>query len=121
MMQKPRAEPINPFYVLLVIVGIAFSLTACAYGMMTVRGARAKTVADGSPPSPLISFLDRHGARLMGGEIALLAATTFAAMALDQRRLRAALPPHPAAASPPSPTRGKGCKKRHPSSLRSQV
>lgn len=85
-MTRRSPEPINPFYVLLVIVGIAFCLTACAYGMMTVRAARGGAIANGSPPSALIDFLDRHGARLMAGEIALLAVATFAAMGTDRRR-----------------------------------
>ena len=35
-MAKAR-EPVNPFYVLLVLLGIVFLVTACAYGVMAYR------------------------------------------------------------------------------------
>jgi len=98
----------NPFYVLLVIFGIAFSLTACAYGVMAFRAVRGADIAafnersatDGPsttqsdlasdrPPSDtpagksLLTFLDRHGAQLLGLELALLAAATVGAIGTD--------------------------------------
>lgn len=83
MPQSPK-QPINPFYVLLVIIGIAFSVTACAYGMMTVRAARSDTAQRGEATSGMVTFLDRHGASVMAGEIFLLAVATFAAMGTDR-------------------------------------
>jgi hypothetical protein len=73
--------PINPFYVLLVIAGIIFSITACAYGMMALRAIRLDADA---PQTGLVAFLDEHGMALMGVELAVLAVATFAAMATDQ-------------------------------------
>jgi hypothetical protein len=78
---KPGA---NPFYVLLVLAGIAFTVTACGYGVMTVQGLQPR--AAGPPPvaaHPLLSWLDRHGPRLMFWELALLLAATVLAMATD--------------------------------------
>ena len=35
-----RKKPINPFYVVLVIVGTAFAITASAYGVTAMRALR---------------------------------------------------------------------------------
>ena len=78
----PRRKFVNPFYVLVVIVGIAFTVTACAYGVMTVRGLRPELSADGSGEN-LMTFLDRHGFRLMLIELGALAVFAAAAMITD--------------------------------------
>ncbi len=83
-MAKAR-EPVNPFYVLLVLLGIVFLVTACAYGVMAYR-ALSPEVARQAKPHPLTEFLDDHGVELLGGELALLAAASFAAMGLDRWR-----------------------------------
>ncbi len=87
--------PTNPFYVLLVAVGILFSVTACAYMVMAFRalhlppaGAAAATMderlaaADRSSDG-LMGFMDRHGARLMVAELLLLAVATVAVIGTD--------------------------------------
>jgi hypothetical protein len=114
-MPKMRSRT-NPFYVLLVIFGIAFSLTACAYGVMAFRAVRVAEFAslqepsttDGRRSSPsdptsdrpatetpagksLLAFLDLHGAQLLGVELVLLAAATFGAIGTDGYWNRAAL------------------------------
>ena len=74
----------NPFYFLLVIVGVVFLITACAYGVMAFRAdrlARAARVDDAS--SPLLILLRDRGGQLLAGELALLGLTTAAAMATD--------------------------------------
>jgi hypothetical protein len=98
----------NPFYVLLVIFGIAFSLTACAYGVMAFRAVRGAGItsshehrdtshrsSDPSGPTSdrpatetpageaLLKFLDEHGALLLGVELVLLALATFGAIGSD--------------------------------------
>jgi hypothetical protein len=83
-MAKAR-EPVNPFYVLLVLLGIVFLVTACAYGVMAYR-AISPNVELQAKPHPLTEFLDEHGVELLGGELALLAAASFAAMGLDRWR-----------------------------------
>ena len=82
-------EPVNPFYVLLVLVGLVFLVTACAYGVMAYR---AITPAPGgrAEPHPLTEFLDHHGIEMMGWELGALAVMTFGAMWLDGRRTRRA-------------------------------
>ncbi|HUY33773.1 MAG TPA: hypothetical protein VMV69_13565 [Pirellulales bacterium] len=98
----------NPFHVPLVIFGIAFSLTACAYGVMAFRAVRGADVAEHpehhaaeprwmdpsglaserSATEPragqaLLTFLDEHGALLLGVELALLAAATLGVIGGD--------------------------------------
>ncbi len=73
-------ERINPFYPLLVLAGVAFALTACAYGVMALK-AMSPDVAD--EKHPLMVFLDQHGMLLLGGELALLGVTCVLAMATD--------------------------------------
>lgn len=83
---------VNPFYVLLVVLGIAFTLTACAYGVMAFKGARAEgPVADRPSGAALLSYLDKHGAQLMGFELALLALCAAGAIATDRYWMRQAV------------------------------
>ena len=118
-MPKMRSRT-NPFYVLLVIFGIAFSLTACAYGVMAFRAVRVAEFASLQEPSTidgrmdgrwsssleptsdrpatetpagksLLTFLDLHGAQLLGVELVLLAVATFGAIGTDGYWNRAAL------------------------------
>lgn len=91
-MQTTRAAA-NPFYVLLVAVGVLFVLTACAYGLMTLRGIEpAESVA--GEPHQLMELMDRHGFTLLMVELSVLALATFAAIGTDhwwtarQARLR---------------------------------
>jgi hypothetical protein len=69
----------NPFYVALLPVGVAFAVTACAYGVMTVRGLDPLHAEDGG----VVGLMDRHGLLIMVVELALLGALTFAAIASD--------------------------------------
>lgn len=73
-------KPSNPFYAVLVVIGIAFSVTACAYMVMTVRGLKP---ADPAQASGLITFLERHGFTLLMVELGVLALATVLAMATD--------------------------------------
>ena len=80
-------DPVNPFYVLLVIVGVVFFVTAFAYSAMTylaIQPERARDIGN----HELWSFLDHHGVQLLGAELALLAGSTYGAMWLDGYRLR---------------------------------
>ena len=78
----------NPFYALVLLVGLAFLLTACAYTVLAfldVRG-HGSTTAE----SDLLVFLNRHGIMLFGIELAVLCVAMVAAFATEdywQRRL----------------------------------
>jgi len=75
-------SPVNPFYVVLVMVGIAFCITACAYGIMTFRALRGE---DDQKKAPiLVALLDQHGERILMGEILLLGLATFGAIKTDR-------------------------------------
>lgn len=84
-----KSGGLNPFYVLLVLIGIAFTLTACAYGVMAFKVVRTKAeVAEDGEGAALLTYLDEHGATLMAVEVALLALCTVAAMATDRYWIR---------------------------------
>ena len=83
---KPR-EPVNPFYVLLAIVGFAFVITACAYATMLYRATTAAAAGD-LGAAGLMAFVDAYGMRVLAIELCLLGAFTFGAMWLDQYRSR---------------------------------
>ena len=87
----------NPFYVLLILAGLSFAITATAYVVMAYREAHAHAgyVAGASPTDaasdehPLMVWLRRHGNTALLSELGLLAICTFAAIGTDtywQRR-----------------------------------
>jgi hypothetical protein len=79
-----QRKPVNPFYVLLVIAGVVFCVTASAYGVMTVQGLNPEHAAEQSERGQLLlAWLDAHGYRLLMGELAVLAVFTFAAIGTD--------------------------------------
>jgi hypothetical protein len=84
-----KAGGVNPFYVLLVLIGIAFTLTACAYGVMAFKVVRTRERAADQPAgAAMLTYLDEHGAKLMAIELALLGLCTAAAMATDRYWIR---------------------------------
>ena len=81
-----RRHRTNPFYILLVATGIAFTVTACAYFVLALRGSGGlpgRATAAGESPQVLLDFLHRHGVRLIVGELVLLAAATCGAIGTD--------------------------------------
>lgn len=83
-MAKPK-EPFNPFYVLVVVLGLAFAITTFAYGTMAYRA-----VAQTEEGPGLMSLVDRYGVQTMGVELGLLGLATAGAMWLDGLRMRRA-------------------------------
>jgi len=79
-----KKDRINPFYVLLVIVGVIFFITACAYGLMALKSfSPAGAQANSAAGERLLRFMNDWGMSLMIGELVLLGISTFAAMATD--------------------------------------
>jgi hypothetical protein len=84
----------NPFYSLLLIAGIAFALTATAYGVMAFREARPAPIdaAAGSEDTtehPLMAWMSQHGETALLTELGFLAVFVFGAIGTDdywQRR-----------------------------------
>lgn len=97
MPKPPTRKQGNPFYVLLVIAGTVFLVTAFAYGWMLFQETRP--AEDGATPfaeHPLFVIMQRYGNAALLIELTLLAALTFAAMATDEYwpRRRITLPSH---------------------------
>jgi len=83
-------KPVNPFYVLLVVVGVAFVITSCAYGVMAYRDVSLGGSDAAVEDRGLIGFMDRHGMMLLGVEVGLLGVLTVGAIGTDdywRRRL----------------------------------
>jgi hypothetical protein len=75
-----QPKPVNPFYSILVVVGVTFALTATAYGVMTVRGLDPRRADEGG----LMGLLSQHGMAIMTVELMLLGVLTFAAIGTDE-------------------------------------
>ncbi len=71
------------------LFGLAFTLTACAFGVLMVRANR-----DVAPPKPgesgyvLTDLLDRHGMAILAGELIGLAVFSVGAIRIDHVRGR---------------------------------
>jgi hypothetical protein len=82
-------QPFNPFYFLAMLFGIAFTITACAYGLMMLKSIRPDGLPrPGQPGSGLMDSLSKHGVAILAVEIAGLAIFSIAAIWLDHCRGR---------------------------------
>jgi len=74
-------------YGLLLVVGVAFCITACCYFVLALRDVRSVELRSAPAPSrtALMDFIDAHGVKLMTGEIVLLAILTATAIATDRK------------------------------------
>jgi len=80
----PARKRRNPFYVLLIPVGLAFVVTAFAYGFMAFQAVNATRAEAGRYSThPLFQCLRAHGDAAMIIELAALAVLTVAAIAAD--------------------------------------
>jgi hypothetical protein len=87
-MSRPRR---NPFYPLLGIVGVVFTITAMSYCLSVLRGVRPETAANRGS-HPIEKLMDRHGTVILAAELAILAVATIGAIAVDHvdgERIRA--------------------------------
>jgi hypothetical protein len=76
---------LNPFYLLLVIAGLAFVVTAFAYGFMAFQQVNAiRAEAARNADHPLFQWLRVNGNRALLIELAVLAVLTVAAIATDR-------------------------------------
>lgn len=84
----------NPFYILLVVAGVAFAITALAFGVMAVRGLQNSRAVGYGPVEPKPSLIaksssfddivDRYGTQAMIWELVLLTIGTVGAIGYDQ-------------------------------------
>jgi hypothetical protein len=82
----------NPFYLVTLLAGIVFTITACGYGVMTVRQLheppQSRDLSDSGDDvaaldHPLVRFMDRYGTRVMIVELVVLGLATCAAIGTD--------------------------------------
>jgi hypothetical protein len=71
----------NPFYVLLMVVGVVFTITMCAYAVMTVRLGQS---AEPPPTEGLMWLLSEHGLAIIVVELAVLGLATVLAISTDE-------------------------------------
>ncbi len=84
-----QSEPTNPFYLLLLIVGLVFIVTVLAYAVIPVIEQKAMDAGQMPPESPFRDSLREDGWKWVLGEVALLVVLGLASMGLDRwRRLR---------------------------------
>jgi hypothetical protein len=82
---EPR-EPRNPFYLLLLIVGMVFILTVLAYALVPVLEQKARDAGTEPPPSPFRDSLRNEGWKWVLAEVAALVVVGLASMGLDRYR-----------------------------------
>lgn len=89
-MAKSKFQLANPFYVALMVVGVAFALSASAYGWSARLKLDPETF---DRNSAFIALMDRYGMLSMIVELGLLTILTFLAIGTDEfwekRRQRA--------------------------------
>jgi hypothetical protein len=82
-------QSFNPFYLLAMLFGIAFTITACAFGVMMLKSIRPDGLPRaGQPGFGLMELLSQHGAAILSVELAGLAVFSIAAIYLDHIRGR---------------------------------
>ncbi len=81
---KLSRKSANPFYALLVLVGLTFVVTAAAYGVMAVRESRAAATGETVAEHPLMRWMHEHGNTALLTELALLGVCTFGAIGTDE-------------------------------------
>lgn len=74
----------NPFYALLILVGLSFVVTAAAYGVMAVRESRAAVSGEPVADHALMKWMHEHGNTALLTELALLGVCTFGAIGTDE-------------------------------------
>jgi hypothetical protein len=103
---RPPAEPRNPLYLLLLVAGLVFTLTAVAYALIPLLEQQALDAGEAPPPSAFRDTLRRDGGRWLLYELAAVVVLSIASMGLDRLRslqkqkAAATIPP----TSPPDPS-----------------
>jgi hypothetical protein len=97
IMIEPKSERRNPFYILLIVAGFAFVVTALAYAVVPVLEQKARDAGNPPPQSPFRDSLREDGWIWLLYQGVLIAILAVLSMGLDRwRRWRT-----PAESSPP--------------------
>src|SRR5262245_30925932 len=81
-----QSEPHNPFYLLLLIAGMVFVVTALAYAVIPVLEEKAADAGNPPPPSPLRDALRAHGWKWILCEVGAIFLFGTLSMVLDRLR-----------------------------------
>jgi amino acid transporter len=79
-------EPHNPFYLLLLLAGLVFTITVLAYAVIPVLEQKATEAGEPPPPSPFRDALRANGGQWALYELAVVAVFAVASMGLDRLR-----------------------------------
>jgi hypothetical protein len=80
------SEPRNPLYLLLLLVGLVFVVTALAYALIPVLEQKAIEKGELPPPSAVRDALRRDGWLWLLAEVGFLVVVGVASMVLDRLR-----------------------------------
>ncbi len=79
-----RRKTFNPFYSLLVVLGVAFVITACSYGLVLLRSTRPMdAMRAGNAQNPLLQLMQRHGQTILFVELGVLLFATVGCITTD--------------------------------------
>src|SRR5262249_23706646 len=81
-----RPEPRNPLYLLLLVVGLVFAVTALAYALLPVLEQKAIDAGQPPPPSAFRDALREGGWRWLLWGLAVLIVVGVASMVWDRLR-----------------------------------
>jgi hypothetical protein len=79
-------EPHNPFYLLLLVAGVIFVVTALAYAVIPVLEQKARDAGEIPPPSAWRDALRADGWRWILYEVVAIIVLSLASMWLDRLR-----------------------------------
>ncbi len=74
----------NPFYGMLILVGLTFFVTATAYGVMAFRETHAVVHGEPVAEHALMKWMHEHGNTALLTELAVLGVCTFGAIGTDE-------------------------------------
>ncbi len=81
-----RKEPRNPFYLLLLVTGFLFAVTAIAYTVVPWLEHQANIAGNPPPPSPFRDAIRNNGATWLLIELFVLVVLGLMSMGLDRLR-----------------------------------
>ena|SRR5579884_3234074 len=96
-MSAPGAEPRNPLYLLLLLAGLLFVMTALAVALVPVLEQKATAAGQPPPPSAFRDALRRDGWRWLLAEVGVLVVLGVGSMWVDHLRDRDRQAPPPGA------------------------
>ena len=105
----PEKEPVNPFYFLLMVAGVLFTLTAMAYAVIPVLEEKAAAAGNPPPPDAFRDALRADGWQWLLWQVLAVVVFGLLSMGLDRlRRLQkeraaAKIPLEKETAAPPTP------------------